>query len=462
MAVVGAIMVPHPPLIVPAVGRGQEAVIEETSAAYKQAAEFVRDLAPDTIVLSSPHSVMYSDYFHISPGKSARGSLRNFGALGTTIEVMYDTELVNRICRLADEQNFPAGTMGEKDAALDHGTVVPLTFINEVYPNYQLVRIGLSGLSYADHYRLGQMVREAAEALNRRVVYVGSGDLSHKLKEEGPYGFDESGPVYDERIMDVMGRAAFHELFDFSDDLCDKAAECGHRSFIMMAGALDASAVSAERLSHQDVTGVGYGICTYLVTGADPTRNFLAQWEAERRKEQMEKRRNEDDYVALARYSIESFVTTRNRAVLPTDLNDTLLHTRAGVFVSLKKEGRLRGCIGTIAPTQDSVAEEIMENAISAAMYDSRFRPVTEPELDHLEYSVDVLMPAQKIDSPAFLDVKRYGVIVTQGRKRGLLLPDLEGVDTVEEQIAIAKQKAGIDVADTDVTLERFEVVRHH
>lgn len=462
MATVGAIMVPHPPLIVPAVGKGQEAVIEETTIAYKKAAEFVRDLAPDTIVLSSPHAVMYSDYFHISPGKSARGSLRSFGALGTTIEVMYDSELVTKIMRIADERNFPAGTMGEKDPALDHGTVVPLTFINEVYPNYRFVRIGLSGLSYADHYRLGQMVKEAAEALNRRVVYVASGDLSHKLQEEGPYGFDESGPVYDERIMDVMGRAAFDELFDFTDDLCDRAAECGHRSFVMMAGALDACALSAERLSHQDVTGVGYGICTYLVTGTDPTRNFLAQWEAKRRSEQMKKRRDEDDYVALARYSIESFVTTRNRAVLPTDLSDELLHTQGGVFVSLKKEGRLRGCIGTIAATQDSIALEIMENAISAAMYDSRFRPVTESELDHLEYSVDVLTPAQKIDSAAFLDVKRYGVIVTKGKKRGLLLPDLEGVDTVEEQIAIAKQKAGIDVNDNDVLLERFEVIRHH
>ena len=462
MGIAGAIMVPHPPLIIPAVGRGEEAVIEETSAAYKKAAAFVRDLAPDTIVLSSPHSVMYSDYFHISPGKSARGSLRNFGALGTMIETIYDTELVNRLCRIADERNFPAGIMGEKDPTLDHGTVVPLTFINEVYPNYRLVRIGLSGLSYADHYRLGQMVKEAADALNRRVVYVGSGDLSHKLKEDGPYGFDEAGPQYDARIMDVMGRAAFGELFAFPDDLCEKAAECGHRSFVMMAGALDECAVSTECLSHQDVTGVGYGICTYMVMGRDPTRAFLSQWEAERLEEQKKRRKKEDDFVALARHSIESFVTTRIRAVLPKDLSDELLHTQAGVFVSLKKEGRLRGCIGTIAPTQDCIAEEIMENAISAAMYDSRFRPVTESELDHIEYSVDVLTPAEEIPDESHLDVKRYGVIVSKGNKRGLLLPDLDGVDTVEEQIAIAKQKAGIPVSETDVRLERFEVIRHH
>ena len=239
MAIVGAIMVPHPPLIVPEVGRGEEAIIEETTRAYEEAANTVRDLAPETIVLSTPHSVMYSDYFHISPGKSARGDLRQFRAGHVMIEALYDTELVKEICRIADEKHFPAGVMGEKDARLDHGTMVPLTFINKVYPRYRLVRIGLSGLTLPDHYRIGQMIAQAAKNTSRRVVYVASGDLSHKLQEDGPYGFDPAGPVYDEKIMDVCGRAAFDELFDFSEELCDKASECGHRSFVMMAGALD-------------------------------------------------------------------------------------------------------------------------------------------------------------------------------------------------------------------------------
>ena len=134
---------------------------------------------------------------------------------------------------------------------------------------------------------------------------------------------------------------------------------------------------------------------------------------------------------------------------------------RAGVFVSIKKEGRLRGCIGTIQPAQDSVAEEIMENAVSAAVRDSRFSPVQPEELEKLIISVDVLGDTEEIDSPDKLDVRRYGVVVTKGYKKGLLLPNLDGVDTVEEQIAIAKQKAGIGER-AQVRLERFEVVRHH
>ncbi|MBQ9511710.1 MAG: AmmeMemoRadiSam system protein A [Lachnospiraceae bacterium] len=462
MAIVGAIMVPHPPLIVPEVGRGEEAIIEETTRAYEEAANTVRDLAPETIVLSTPHSVMYSDYFHISPGKSARGDLRQFRAGHVMIEALYDTELVKEICRIADEKHFPAGVMGEKDARLDHGTMVPLTFINKVYPRYRLVRIGLSGLTLPDHYRIGQMIAQAAKNTSRRVVYVASGDLSHKLQEDGPYGFDPAGPVYDEKIMDVCGRAAFDELFDFSEELCDKASECGHRSFVMMAGALDVCAVQTKKLSHQDVTGVGYGICTYVVTGPDPSRNFLTKWESRRREELDERKAREDAYVKLARHSIETYIRTGSRATLPENVAKEMLTEQAGVFVSLKKEGRLRGCIGTIGPTQDSVAEEILENAVSAAVYDSRFRPVTEEELDKLEYSVDVLGKAQVIESEKELDVKRYGVIVTKGRKRGLLLPNLDGVDDIFTQVAIAKQKAGIDINDNDVTLERIEVIRHY
>jgi AmmeMemoRadiSam system protein A len=128
--------------------------------------------------------------------------------------------------------------------------------------------------------------------------------------------------------------------------------------------------------------------------------------------------------------------------------------------VSLKKHGRLRGCIGTISPVEPSVAEEIIRNAVSAGTGDPRFDPVEEDELDSLVYSVDVLGDAENISSMDELDAKRYGVIVTKGYRRGLLLPNLEGVDTPEQQVAIALQKAGIPANDK-YSMERFEVVRH-
>ncbi len=460
MAILAAYMVPHPPMIVPEVGRGSEKQVEATRAAYVRAAEDIAALKPETVIISSPHATMYGDYFHISSGREARGSFAQFRAPEVRFREEYDTELVSAVARLAESEGFPAGTLGEREPALDHGVMVPLYWIRQAYADFRLVRVGLSGLPLEDHYRLGQLIRQAVEETGRRAVFVASGDLSHKLQTYGPYGFAPEGPEYDARIMDVCGRGAFGELFDFDEAFCDRAAECGHRSFVIMAGALDGRAVEAQRLSHEDVTGVGCGVCIFRPGAEDGSRRFLETRLALQEEEAMARRDACDPYVRLAWQSVESYVLHRRVLAVPEGLPAELTGHRAGAFVSIHKQGQLRGCIGTIAATRDSLAEEIVQNAVSAAARDPRFSPIRPDELPLLEISVDVLGEAEDIDSEKDLDVKRYGVIVTRGRKRGLLLPDLEGVDTVAQQIAIAKRKAGIGEKEK-ADLQRFEVVRH-
>ena len=161
MPLLAGFMVPHPPLIVPAVGRGGEAEIEETTRAYEQVAEEIAALKPETIIITSPHSIMYADYFHISPRDSVKGSFISFGAPEVSFRETYDTDLVEAICDLAAESDFPAGTMGERDRQLDHGTMVPLWFIEKKYRDFKLVRTGLSGLPLTDHYKFGQKIGRA-------------------------------------------------------------------------------------------------------------------------------------------------------------------------------------------------------------------------------------------------------------------------------------------------------------
>lgn len=218
--------------------------------------------------------------------------------------------------------------------------------------------------------------------------------------------------------------------------------------------------MEAEVLSYEGIFGVGYGVCSYVVCGSDAGRNFKEQFEEKERAEVARQRTREDAYVQLARNSIEGYVRTGAKIAVPDGLPQELYSKKAGVFVSIKENGSLRGCIGTIHAAQASVAEEIIENAISASCRDPRFLPVRQEELDELVISVDVLGDTEAIDAPDKLDVRRYGVIVTKGRRRGLLLPNLDGIDTVEEQIAVARRKAGIG-EEEDVTLERFEVIRH-
>ena len=462
MGIRAAYMVPHPPLIVPEVGKGGEKEILETTNAYERVAKEIAEIAPDTIVITSPHSVMYGDYFHVSPGAGAVGSFANFGAPKVSFSETYDAEFVFELSDYFQRYRFPVGTLGEKDKALDHGTMVPLYFIRKYYQGGNIVRIGLSGLPLSDHYKLGMYIRQVAEDLNRNVVLVASGDLSHKLKDYGPYGFDPAGPVYDEKIMKAASECDFGGMLEFDPAFLDKAAECGHRSFVIMAGAFDGLDVKSEVLSHQDVTGVGYGICIFEPGGENPERCFL--------KKLADKVSAVDSsaYVRLARATIERFIRTGRTLRFPedipeelrSDLPDEAFSSRAGAFVSVHKNGMLRGCIGTIAPVQDCIAEEIISNAISAVSRDPRFDKVRPDELDLLEINVDILGEPEDISGPDQLDVKRYGVIVTYGYKRGLLLPDLEGVDTVEEQIDIAMRKGGIAPTD-NYSLQRFEVIRY-
>lgn len=461
MGISAGFMMPHPPLIIPDVGKGEEKKIQKTIDAYQKATEIISFLQPETIVLLSPHQTMYADYFHISPGQDARGDFGQFRAGQIFMEVSYDTEFVRMLCEKARDVGLQAGVLGERDKKLDHGTMVPLYFVNQRWTNYRLVRVGLSGLPLTTHYRLGQCIRDVAQALGQNTVIIASGDLSHKLKEDGPCGYQKEGPAYDAQIIDVMGKAAFGELLEFSESFCEKAAECGHRSFTILAGAFDRTGVKTELLSYEGPFGVGYGICIYRSCGSDETRNFLDQHEEKEQRELLARQKREDPYVRLARYTIEAVTETGNLPEIPQGLPEELYHSRAGAFVSLKEDGRLRGCIGTIQALRESLAEEIMHNAVSACSQDPRFSPVEGWEMDRLTISVDVMGETQKISSPEELDVARYGVIVTSGAKRGLLLPNLEGVNTIEQQIAIAKQKAGIKAHET-VELERFEVIRHH
>ncbi|WP_312700816.1 AmmeMemoRadiSam system protein A [Sedimentibacter sp.] len=455
-----AFIVPHPPLIIPRVGRGQEIKIEKTVKAYDTIAKKIAALSPDTIVVATPHSIMYSDYIHISPGKSAKGDFGEFGEKDISFEAEYDTEFSHKLSELAERNDIPAGTLGERKKSLDHGTMVPLHFVNKYYTDYKLVRIGISGLSFMEHYELGRCISETAEMLGRKVVFIASGDLSHMLKDEGPYGYSDEGPEFDKEVTEAMSSGDFMRFLTFDEEFCEAAAECGLRSFIMMAGALDGKDVNSELLSYEGPYGVGYAVASFEVTGKNEERHFGELYNKKEEERLNILRENEDEYVRLARKTLESYVLQGDKIERPDVLSAEMLDNRAGVFVSLKMNGQLRGCIGTVSATTASIADEIIQNAISAGFEDPRFNPVTKKELNKIQYSVDVLKESEPIESINSLDVKKYGVIVRKGMKSGLLLPNLDGVDAPEEQVSIALKKAGIN-PDDNYTMERFEVIRH-
>ena len=274
MAIVGAIAVPHPPLIVPAVGRGDQRRIQDTVDAYERATAELLALEPDCLVVTSPHAPMFRDGFHVTTDDVLDGSMARFRAPLECIHAQCDVELANAIVQRANAAGIAAVGSDRYRDDMDHGTYVPLYFVRETHraanPDSAddlpcpIVRIGLSMLSPVTHRELGHVIAEAAETSGRRIGFIASGDLSHKLLPEGPYGFAPEGPVFDERIGEIFASGDLERLFDFDEDFCDRAAECGLRSFQIMAGAIDGLGFQSRMLSNEGPLGVGYGVATCM------------------------------------------------------------------------------------------------------------------------------------------------------------------------------------------------------
>lgn len=465
--ILGTFISPHPPVLIPEVGKGDEKKADITVSAIQKAAKKIAGLKPSTIILVTPHGPVFKDFIYTNIKHSLSGSFTQFGAAGVRLKFENNLQLAEEIIMIANSAGIPCGGLDNLLASkykisdeLDHGALVPLYFIAQEYSNFRLVYISISGLPFKEQYRFGSCIAEAVDRSDENVVIVASGDLSHRLAPDGPYGFNDCGPEFDGQLVDYLKVPDPEGLLNFDEGFLEEAGECGLRSFIMMFGALNGYELKSQVYSYEGPFGIGYAVAEFKPDSVREGESLMDRLDRTDAEKLNEIRNTEDPYVALARKSLEMYVADGTFIEMPDVLPPEMSFNRAGVFVSIKKAGQLRGCIGTIAPTRKNIADEIIHNAISSGTQDPRFSPVEEDELDMLVYSVDVLGEPEVISSLDELDVKTYGVIVTKGRRSGLLLPDLEGVDTPQKQVEIALWKAGISASD-DYKMERFEVIRH-
>ena len=441
---------PHPPIMVPEVGRE---AIAEVRGSMDAMAELTRRLLAsraETVVLISPHAPLDVDSFVAYEGPELYGDFSNFRAPETQLRVSLDDELLRAIAKSAAHENFSVVTIMEN--GLDHGTSVPLYFLLQNGWHGQVVALGYSFLSNEDHLRFGACIRRAIDQVGRRVAVIASGDLSHRLRPQAPAGFNPSAYIFDEEVVDALRCNEPERIVEIDPSLRALAGECGYRSILVAIGAGRQLPLACEVINYEAPFGVGYLVAQLTNQSNGDDRALDSAEEPDQR--------NTGDLPGLARHAVEMFVSEGLSLEPPSNLVG-LLAARAPCFVSLKTfEGDLRGCIGTIESDKDTLAEEIIANAISAATRDPRFPPVTADELATLRFSVDVLFPAEPV-SLADLDPAVYGVIVEDesGLRRGLLLPDIPGIDRVEQQVEIAARKAGIS-AGTPLKLSRFRVER--
>ena len=453
MGVVLGAIVPHPAIIIPEVGGRELSKVAATREAMQILSRKIKEVEPESIIIITPHGAVFRDAVSLLIEPKLRGSFAPFGAAQISHTVENDLELVQEILAVCKELDIPtveiAADLGKQlglGAELDHGVLVPLDYFRAQGMVTPVVAIGMALLPNQVLYNFGKALALASARQGKRVVVVASGDLSHRLTPNAPAGYDGRGRIFDKRITQAVREWDPKEIMGLDPHLVERAGECGWRSIIMMSGSLDGLTVESQVLSYEGPFGVGY-----LVAALEPK---------EGKNGSPLLKEGESQYVRLARRSLETYIREGVQLDIPPYLPSELKR-RAGAFVTLKKDGILRGCIGTVEPTQESLAEEIMANAIAAGRRDPRFPPVEEGELPQLTYSVDVLGSPEPIDGIEELDPSKYGVIVRSKGRTGLLLPKLEGVTTATRQMEIACQKAGIGPGE-EIKLQRFAVERHY
>lgn len=428
--------------MVPEVGREASGEVRGSIDAMAEFTRRIIDSGAETVVLISPHAPLDARAFVAYHSPKLSGDFANFRAPHAGVEFPLDDEVLAAITRSAAEQDYEV--LNLENHPLDHGTAVPLYFLDRNGWTGRVVALGYSFLSNEDHLKFGGCIRSATDAVGRPVALIASGDLSHRLKPGAPAGYDREAHRFDDEVVDALQAAATDRIIEVDQELRRTAGECGYRSMLIAFGATKGLPPACEVLSYEAPFGVGYLVAQITNTKAPAVSDSKSAAEL----------------PALARLAVETFVRSGKKIPVPQNAT-ALLAARAACFVSIKTHGGdLRGCIGTIEPVKQNLAEEVIANAINAATRDPRFKPVAPKELQDLRYSVDVLA-APEPATFADLNPKIYGVIVEDetGKLRGLLLPDIPGVDTATKQVEIASRKAGIPPGKP-IILSRFRVDR--
>jgi len=456
--VVAGFLMPPPPALLPEIGRDCGDEIRNTREGCARVALRLASFHPDTIVIISPHAPLFRDYLYVYDNAVLSGSLSRFGAPGLRFSAPQDNTFVGQLKSQLAVAGIPSGTPDisqvpsfGNSGELDHGVLVPLSYILEKNAAFNLVALSSSAFDVEQALECGRILAETARMAERRVCVVASGDLSHKVNRESPYGMVREGEIFDAAVTNAIRAGLLEEILAIPADVRDAAGECGYRSLVMLLGALGVrtGSVSSEVYSYQAPYGIGYCNAAFVperVVGEKPSSSDATEG------------KSGFDPVRIARKALDAWVRRQERLdayALPASAQP-----RSGCFVSLHAHGDLRGCIGTISATMPSIEEEIIRNAIAACSEDPRFPPVRVDELDELDVKVDILGEAEPVASKDDLDPVKYGVIVTSGFRRGLLLPDLEGVETVTAQLSIACRKGGID-PDEEYSIQRFQVTRY-
>ena len=446
-AVVCAVLMPHAPILVPAVGGARGKAAQASSQAMRTAAAAVLSHRPEALVLISPHSPRKPGAFGLWGDDRLAGGFDPFGAPQARVSLPNDRRLANALA--AEAQARAVAIWAIHNHQLDHGALVPLWFLAEAGWTGPTVVLSLDSSDDGGLTFLGEAIAAAANELSRRIALVASGDMSHRLTAGAPCGFHPRAHEFDETFGHLVRAGNYREIQQINSELRELAAEDAVDSTLIAAAAVGWQSAGHRWLNYEGPFGVGYGVAILFAENAEASRNKAKVAAADPR--------DGDALPGVARLSVAAAL--RGSPELAPAATGEYVSSARGVFVTVcRRNGKLRGCVGTIVPVCANLVAETWRNARLAATQDNRFPPVTADELADLRFEVSVLHASEAVASEDELDPRRYGVIVATGDgRRGLLLPGIESIKSRAQQLRIARKKGWIE-PDEPVTIQRFQV----
>ena len=424
--IVAGALTAHPPILLPEVGGAESQRVQATAHAMEELDAILVAVPATLAIVISPHSPSSMTSLPVRRATRVGGDLARFRAPQVRIEADVDLDLASKL--VADGQRAGFALTWAEDSELDHGVVVPLHLLPRTMKSKHCVFLGVSGWPLQRFLAFGGWLQQWLQ--HRGAILIASGDLSHRLTPDAPYGFRPEGPVFDRLVIDALRGHDWQRIEGVDPDLVEEAGECGLRPLAILLGAARAAGLTSQVLSYEGPFGVGYPVVAF--TGA---RVAL-------------------DIQDLGRRAIETYLRS-HQLIEPPEPIPMEWQAPSAAFVTLRKNGAMRGCVGSTRPTEATAAHELIRYAIASAVRDPRFHPVRLDEVPLLSIRVQLLDPAEPLTDITRIDPRTDGIIVRSGDRQALLLPGIEEIVTPEQQLRAACQKAGID-RHAALQVERF------
>lgn len=428
-------LAPHPPIVVPEVGRGREEGSRKTIEAFEQFAGRLMETRPEVLVLISPHSPRQPGAFGYWDKELLHGDLAKFNTPEVEISLPNAVDFLELLKPEAEKRDVNLWPV--RDGLLDHGVLVPLYYLKKAGWAGPTAILSLNYPGEGQFEDLGNALASAAAKAGGRVALVASGDMSHRLEPGAPGGYHPEAARFDHEFVELLETGHFLEVADMDPELVELAGQDVIESTRIALAAIHHDATRRDVLSYEGPFGVGYCLAVLWQDRAEENSG------------------GGKALLNVARRSMEDYV---RRGILPRfeDSPVGYLARKAGVFITVRlRDGSLRGCIGTLGPTRLNLVEEVADRALAVAK-DAYGGPIREDELENLVYEISVLCPPVGVRRQEELDPALYGVIMRDAwGRRAVLLPGIESIQTVSDQLEFVRKKACIP-QQSDVMLDCF------